>query len=303
MRKISPLGVVFRRVVHSESANAIVCGRLRKTSKTAAAWSVFFMTRELPKNDGCQALLSVRNLTLEYRRRRTFAAEHTETIALQDVTFDLRAGETLAVVGPSGSGKSSLARCMALLEQPSAGQILYAGANLHQLPPEELKRVRREIHLIFQDSASALNPRMSVRELVAEPLVIQGTPLRRSQLRSRVDEVLSQVELGESWRDRKPLDLSGGQRQRVALARALASQPKLLILDEALSSLDLSTQAQIANLLLDLQDRHPLAYLFITHDLRMAGALANQVVVLGAGRVVRRGLPMEVLTANLQPVS
>jgi ABC-type glutathione transport system ATPase component len=262
------------------------------------------MTRELPKKrDGSQALLSVRNLTLEYRRRRTLASEHKETTALQDVSFDLRAGETLAVVGPSGSGKSSLARCLVLLEKPGAGQILYAGANLHELLPEELKQVRREIHLIFQDSASALNPRISVRELVAEPLVIQGTSSRSPQLRSRVDEVLSQVELGESWRDRKPLDLSGGQRQRVAIARALALQPRLVILDEAFASLDVSTQAQIANLLLDLQDRHSLAYLFITHDLRMAGALANEVVVLDAGRVTRRGLPVEVLTANLQSVS
>jgi len=262
------------------------------------------MTRELPKQgNSCQALLSVRNLTLEYRRRRTFAPEFTETIALQDVSFDVCAGETLALVGPSGSGKSSLARCLVLLEKPSAGQILYAGENLHELPPEELKRVRREIHLIFQDSASALNPRMSVRELVAEPLVIQETPPRRLELRSRVDEVLSQVELGESWRDRKPLDLSGGQRQRVAIARALALQPKLLILDEALSSLDVSTQAQIANLLLDLQERHSLAYLLITHDYLMAGALANEVAVLDSGRIIRRSLPVEILTANEQSLS
>jgi ABC-type glutathione transport system ATPase component len=262
------------------------------------------MTRELPKKgDACQALLSVRNLTLEYRRHRTFAAEHTETIALQDVSFDLCAGKTLAVVGPSGAGKSSLARCLVLLEKPSAGQILYAGANLLELRPEDLKQVHREVHLIFQDSASALNPRMSVCELVAEPLVIHGIASRGPQVTSRVDEVLSQVELGKSWRDRKPLDLSGGQRQRVAIARALALQPRLLILDEALSSLDVSTQAQIANLLLDLQDRHSLAYLLITHDLRMSGALATEVVVLDAGRVVQRGLPVEVLTANLQPVS
>jgi ABC-type glutathione transport system ATPase component len=267
-------------------------------------WSAFFMTRELPKKVyACQPLLSVRNLSLDYRRRRTFASEQTETVALQEVSFDLCAGETLAVVGPSGSGKSSLARCLVLLERPSAGQILYAGADVHQLPPEGLKHVRREIHLIFQDSASALNPRMSVRELVAEPLIIHGTPARSRELRSRVEEVLNQVELGETWRNRKPLDLSGGQRQRVALARALALQPKLLILDEALSSLDVSAQAQIANLLLDLQERHSLAYLFITHDLHMAGALADEVAVLDCGRIVRRGLPTGVLTANLQSVS
>jgi ABC-type glutathione transport system ATPase component len=181
--------------------------------------------------------------------------------------------------------------------------VLYAGNNLHALPTEALKRARREIHLIFQDSALALNPRMTVRELVAEPMVIHGAPSGRPERRSRVEEVLNQVELGETWRDRTPLELSGGQRQRVAIARALALQPKLLILDEALSSLDVSTQAQIANLLLDLQERHALAYLLITHDFRIAGTLAREVAVLDSGRIIRRGLPVEVLTANLQRVS
>jgi ABC-type glutathione transport system ATPase component len=260
---------------------------------------------KLHREDGAQALLSARNLTLEYRRRRAFASGRTETaaVALQDVSFDLRAGGTLGLVGPSGSGKSSLARCLVLLEKPTAGQILYAGKDVHALAPEELKRVRREIQLIFQDSTSALNPRMTVGELVAEPLIIHGSPSRRVELRGRISEVLNQVGLGETLRDRRPLELSGGQRQRVAIARALALQPRLLILDEALSALDVSTQAQIANLLLDLQQQHALAYLFITHDLRMAGALSNEVAVLESGRLKRRGMPVEVLTANLQTVS
>jgi ABC-type glutathione transport system ATPase component len=264
------------------------------------------MTREkLGRGDATQALLSVRHLTLEYRRRRAFAYDRTETVtrALQDVSFELRTADTLALVGPSGSGKSSLARCLVLLEKPTAGQILYAGQDLHALAPQELKRTRREIQLIFQDSASALNPRMTVRELAAEPLIIQGSTSRSPELRERVHEVLNQVGLGETLRHRRPLELSGGQRQRVAIARALALQPRLLILDEALSALDVSTQAQIANLLLDLQQQHSLAYLFITHDLRMAGALSKEVAVLESGRLIRRGLPVEVLTANLQTVS
>jgi ABC-type glutathione transport system ATPase component len=250
-----------------------------------------------------EALLSVQDLSLAYLRPSTFAAEHTETLALQNVSFDLYEGETLALVGPSGSGKSSLARCIVLLERPSTGRILYKGKNMAGLPGGALKAVRKEIHLVFQDAASALNPRLTVEELVAEPLMIHKALSSGSETRERVREVLEQVELGFAWRQRKPLELSGGQRQRVAIARALALQPRLLILDEALSSLDLSTQAQIANLLLDLQERHSLAYLYVTHDVRMAGALADEVAVLDAGRLVLRGLPVEVLTGNLQPVS
>jgi ABC-type glutathione transport system ATPase component len=253
--------------------------------------------------DASHALLSVRELSLEYLRRRTFASEGAETMALRSVSFDLYEGKTLALVGPSGSGKSSLARCLLLLEKPSAGRILYQGEDVLTLSPKALKAIRKQVHLVFQDAASALNPRLTVKELVAEPLVIHKTPSGRQEINERVDEVLDQVELGSTWRDRRPLELSGGQRQRVAIARALALRPRLLIFDEALSSLDLSAQAQIANLLLDLQERYSLAYLYVTHDLRMAGALANEVAWLEAGRIVRRGLPVEVLTANLQPVS
>jgi ABC-type glutathione transport system ATPase component len=262
------------------------------------------MTAEaLSQREMSQPLLSVREVSLEYTQRRTLASEGTETVALRDVFFDLRKGETLALVGPSGSGKSSLARCLVGLETPSAGQILYKGQNIHSLRADALKLVRREIHLVFQDSALALNPRMTVDELVAEPMVIHKTPSSAAEIKVQVAEVLDQVGLGNAWRKRRPGELSGGQRQRVTIARALALRPQLLILDEALSSLDLSAQAQTANLLLDLQERHALAYLYVTHDLRMAGALASEVAVLDAGRIVQRGLPVEVLTANLQPVS
>jgi ABC-type glutathione transport system ATPase component len=260
-------------------------------------------TEVLNQRDPPQALLSVRDLTLEYLRRNTFASERTETMALKGVSFDLREGQTLALIGPSGSGKSSLARCLVLLEKPKAGSILYRGKEVFTMNADELKTLRKEIHLIFQDSALALNPRFNVEEIVAEPLIIHQTAHQGSEIRRRVDEVLEQVKLGNIYHARRPFELSGGQRQRVAIARALALQPQLLILDEALSSLDLSAQAQIANLLLDLQERHSLAYLYVTHDLRMAGALASEVALLEAGRIVHRGLPTEVLTANLQSVS
>ncbi len=247
-----------------------------------------------------QPLLSVRGLTLPYARRNLLGAKRTQVIALQDVSLEMFTGKTLALVGPSGSGKSSLARCLVLLEQPSSGEILFQGKNLLALTREELKRARREIHLIFQDSALALNPGLTVIEILAEPLVIHEPTANAAQRRTRLREVMEQVELPEKWLGRKPLELSGGQRQRVAIARSLTVQPKMLILDEALSALDLSTQGQIANLLMDLQDRYSLAYLYITHDLTMANVFAHEVALMNAGRVVRRGSPAELFTANLQ---
>ncbi len=250
--------------------------------------------------DVTQPLLAVRGLALRYARRTALGPERTEVTALQDISLEVFAGKTLALAGPSGSGKSSLARCLVLLEQPSSGEILFQGKNLLALTREELKRTRREMHLIFQDSASALNHALAVEELLAEPLMIHESGAPAAQRRARLRGVMEQVELPEKWLKRRPLELSGGQRQRVAIARSLTVQPKMLILDEALSALDLSTQGQIANLLLDLQNRHSLAYLYITHDLAMAGAFAQEAALMSAGRIVRRGSPAEVFTANLQ---
>jgi ABC-type glutathione transport system ATPase component len=250
--------------------------------------------------DETRPLLATRDLTLRYARRALLGPERTEVTVLQDVSLEAFAGKTLALVGPSGSGKSSLARCVVGLERPSAGEILFCGKSLVGLSREELKNARREIHLIFQDSASALNPGMTVEEILAEPLMIHEPGISGAQRRASIREVMEQVGLPQKWLNRNPLELSGGQRQRVAIARSLTVQPKMLILDEALSALDLSTQGQIGNLLLDLQIRHSLAYLYITHDLAMAGAFAHEVAMISAGRVVRRGSPAEVFTANLQ---
>jgi peptide/nickel transport system ATP-binding protein len=252
---------------------------------------------------GSRPLISVRGLTLTYAQRRVLAAERTETVALRGVSFDLVSGKSLALVGPSGSGKSSLARCLVLLERPNEGKILYQGQNLLTLSREELKVARREIHLIFQDSGLSLNPRFTVEELVAEPLMIHKAFENKPEIDRRVRTAMDQVELNHGFLARRCSELSGGQRQRVAIARALALQPKLLILDEALSSLDLSTQGQIANLLLDLQAQYSLAYLFVTHDLLLASVMAHEVAVIREGRIVQHDMPAIVLTANLQPVS
>jgi ABC-type glutathione transport system ATPase component len=256
-----------------------------------------------PTKTGLPPLLRVQNLFLAYAKRRAFAAESIATHALRGVSFELRAGETLALVGPSGSGKSSLARCLVRLETPSSGQIFLEGTDLCRMDANALSVARKKIHLIFQDAASAFNPRFTVEQIVGEPLTIHEPMMGGAERTSRVADALDQVELAHGWHSRRPRELSGGQRQRVAIARALVLQPKLLILDEALSSLDLSAQSQIANLLCDLQERQGLAYLYITHDLHMARAVADEIAVLEAGRLVPQALPTELIASNLQPVS
>ena len=223
--------------------------------------------------------------------RTTIAVQGARVHNLKNVSLELPRDRLIVVTGLSGSGKSSLARCLLGLEQPSAGQILFEGADLLSKDRGGLRAARRQIHLIFQDSALALNPRLTIEEIIGEPLVIHNVCANAAQRRDRVCEVLDQVELPHLWLSRQPFNLSGGQLQRIAIARALALRPRVLILDEALSALDLSTQGQIANLLLDLQARHAMAYLLITHDLRLASLFADRAVILRAGRVVGQGSP------------
>jgi ABC-type glutathione transport system ATPase component len=244
------------------------------------------------------AILSVRNLSLHYFQRSIFE-KRTPVTALTNVSLDLVRGKTLALVGPSGCGKSSLARCLVLLEKPSFGEILYAGRNLLELKPKELKEVRRDIHLIFQDSASSLNPGMTIEEVLLEPLEIHEPTLGKKDRFMRLVAACEQAALSSKWLTRRPDELSGGQRQRVAIARSLVARPKILVLDEALSALDLSTQAQIANLLLELQRAHSLTYLFITHDLRLAHMLAHDVVAMKAGRILDSPPPSLLLTPDI----
>jgi ABC-type glutathione transport system ATPase component len=240
-----------------------------------------------------QPLIKVENLVKRYARRNP-AGGREDVLALDDVSFAILPGTTLAVVGESGSGKSTLAVCLACLEEATSGSIWFKGRDILKLEEKERREIRPQIQLIFQDPANSLNPRWKTIEILTEPFVLQGR-ISRAEMKERAYLLLGRVGLSADITERLPGELSGGQRQRLAIARALALEPKLLILDEALSALDCSVQAQIANLLLELQSTLGMTYLFITHDLGMAAHLADELVVMSGGRIVEQGRADEVL--------
>jgi len=214
--------------------------------------------------------------------------------AVDSVSFSILPRATLALVGESGSGKSTLALCLAGLERVTSGRIWFEGRDLAALAEKELRAVRPRLQLVFQDPASSLNPWWTVGEIVAEPLLVNGRTAKREG-HARAALVLEQVGLAAEYLERRAQHLSGGQRQRVAIARALILEPKLLILDEVLSALDCSIQAQIANLLVEIQRAYGLAYLFVTHDLRMAAHLADEIAVMSGGKIVEQGVTQDIL--------
>jgi len=234
-----------------------------------------------------QPFLRVENLS-KLHERRSLAGGREKVRALDGVSFGILPGSTLAVVGESGSGKSTLASCLACLEFPTAGSVWFEGTDIVTLGEHARRRIRPQIQLIFQDPASSLNFGWCALEILLEPVILQGN-FNREGMRQRAASLLERVGLSSDIMKRPPGELSGGQRQRLAIARALMLEPKLLILDEALSALDCSVQAQIANLLLELQDSLGITYLFITHDLAMAAHLADEIAVMDRGRIVEQG--------------
>ena len=210
--------------------------------------------------------------------------------AVDDVDLDVHAGETLAVVGESGSGKTTLTRLLLRLEEPSAGSVRFAGADLFAMSAVQLRKVRREMQVVLQDPYSSMNPRWRITDVVAEPLVTHERGMRgrhgRAKLRERVGELLAEVGLSPGMQDRYPHEFSGGQRQRISVARALAVRPRLVVLDEPTSALDVSVQAQVLELLADLQSRFGLTYLFVSHNLAVVQQIADRVAVMRAGQVV-----------------
>jgi oligopeptide transport system ATP-binding protein len=214
---------------------------------------------------------------------------HAEVQAVSGVSFSIYPGETLGLVGESGCGKSTVARTIIGLERAKSGQVYFDGQDLTQLSGKQMRKLRRNIQLIFQDPYASLNPRMTVRELVTEPWQVHPGVVAREDWESELANLLERVGLQPDHADRYPRQFSGGQRQRISIARALALKPKLVICDEAVSALDVSIQAQILNLLDDLQEELGLAYLFIAHDLSVVRNICDRVAVMYLGRIMEIG--------------
>ena len=234
------------------------------------------------------ALLEVRNLVKHFVRRHGLWRPPSVVKAVDDVSFSIEEGEMFGLVGESGSGKSTTGRCILRLIEPSSGDVFFRGENVLQFSRARMRQARRDMQIVFQDPYSSLNPRMRAGDIVEEPLVIHKLG-SRAERRARVVELFTLVGLDENHLMRFPHEFSGGQRQRIGIARALALSPALVIADEAVSALDVSIQAQVVRLMLELKDRLKLTYLFIAHDLRLVENICDRVAVMYLGKIVEMG--------------
>jgi ABC-type oligopeptide transport system ATPase subunit len=230
-------------------------------------------------------LVEVSHLVKRFVRGRGLLRRGTTVASVDDVSFSIEEGETFGLVGESGSGKTTTGRCMLRLVEPTSGSVRFRGEEVLALSPKRLRELRRDMQIVFQDPYSSLNPRMRARQIVEEPLIIHDLGGRTAR-RDRVAELFGLV---GAHLERYPHEFSGGQRQRIGLARALALNPSFLVLDEPVSALDVSVQAQVVNLLMDLQQRLKLTYLFIAHDLRLVEHICSRVAVMYLGKIVEMG--------------
>lgn len=245
-------------------------------------------------------LLDVQHLSQQYALpKASLFAKAGHIQALNDVSFQLAAGKSMGVVGESGSGKSTLARLVMALEKPTQGKVLFKGQDLNALPQDALRRARSNFQMVFQDPYGSLDPRQKVLRIVSEPLsstlnnpsgqALNAQALSPQDLKDRAAQALTEVGLRASDLDKYPHEFSGGQRQRIAIARALITRPSLIVADEPVSALDVSVQAQVLNLMMDLQERYGLSYLFVSHDLAVVNLMCDDVLVLQHGQLVEAG--------------
>ncbi|MGC2237962.1 MAG: dipeptide ABC transporter ATP-binding protein [Pyrinomonadaceae bacterium] len=241
-------------------------------------------------------LVQVRNLV------KHFPVENSDDVvqAIDGVSFDIFAGETLGLVGESGCGKSTVGRCILRLYEPTSGEVVFEGQNIIGMPNSEMQKLRREMQIIFQDPYASLNPRLNILSIVSEPLKIHGIG-NKSERRDRVADLMQKVGLDPNYMTRYPHEFSGGQRQRIGIARALALNPKLIIADEPVSALDVSVQAQVVNLLQDLQAEFGLTYLFISHGLAVVEHISQRVAVMYLGKIVEIAEARELYENPLHP--
>src|SRR5919106_3868214 len=246
------------------------------------------------------ALVEVRNLTKHFERGGGLLQAKTVVRAVDDVSFSIEEGETFGLVGESGSGKSTTGRCMLRLIEPTSGEVVFRGENVLAYNRARMRAARRDMQMVFQDPFSSLNPRMRVGDIVEEPLIIHRIG-SKAERRAKGEELFSLVGLDPAVLKRYPHEFSGGQRQRIGLARALALNPSFVIADEPVSALGVSIQAQVINLLMDLQERLGLTYLFIAHDLRLVRHICDRVAVMYQGRIVELGATASLFDAPAHP--
>ena len=245
-------------------------------------------------------LVVVRDLVKHYKAGGLFRSNARSVRAVDGVSFEIARGETLALVGESGCGKSTVGRTILRLQEPTSGSVHFDGTDVYALGREELRQKRRQMQIIFQDPYSSLNPRMTIGKAVAEGIEIHRLARGRA-IRDRVAGLLEEVGLDPSYMDRYPHEFSGGQRQRIGIARALAVEPSFIVCDEPVSALDVSVQAQVLNLLADLQQKHGLSYLFIAHDLAVVRQIASRVAVMYLGHLVETGPTEQILSDPRHP--
>jgi peptide/nickel transport system ATP-binding protein len=252
-------------------------------------------------------LLNVQHVSQQYTLPKpSLFAKAGHVQALMDVSFQLTAGKSMGIVGESGSGKSTLARLVMALEKPTQGKVFFNGKNLNALPQDQLRLARSDFQMVFQDPYGSLDPRQRVLRIVTEPLHStlnsgSGQALSAQDLKDRAAFALTEVGLRASDLDKYPHEFSGGQRQRIAIARALITRPSLIVADEPVSALDVSVQAQVLNLMMDLQDRFGLSYLFVSHDLAVINLMCDDVIVLQHGQVVEAGSAEEIFQRPQHP--